>query len=66
MVSRPIAGWFPGFPACSTLNGVAVLEIGAGQAETAVGLARQAGLAAELRPDLRGIPRALVLRPALP
>ena len=49
-----------------TPTGVAVLEIGAGQAETAIGLARQAGLATELRPDLRGIPRALVLRPELP
>ena len=52
----------PGLARLLARNGVAVLEIGAGQAETAVGLARQAGLATELRPDLRGIPRALVLR----
>ena len=56
----------PALPRLLTPTGVAVLEIGAGQAETAVGLARQAGLAAESRPDLAGIPRALVLRPALP
>ena len=56
----------PGLARLLTPTGVAVLEIGAGQAETAVGLARQAGLATELRPDLRGIPRALVLRPAPP
>jgi release factor glutamine methyltransferase len=52
----------PGLARLLARNGVAVLEIGAGQAETAVGLARQAGLATELRPDLGGIPRALVLR----
>jgi release factor glutamine methyltransferase len=56
----------PGLARLLARNGVAVLEIGAGQAETAVGLARRAGLAAELRPDLRGIPRALVLRRAPP
>ncbi len=44
----------------------AVLEIGAGQAEAAAGLARQAGLAAEWQSDLAGIPRALVLRPGTP
>jgi release factor glutamine methyltransferase len=54
----------PGLPRLLTPKGVAVLEIGVGQAETAIGPARRAGLATELRPDLRGIPRALVLRPA--
>ena len=44
----------PALPRLLTPTGVAVLEIGAGQAETAVGLARQAGLATELRPDLSG------------
>jgi release factor glutamine methyltransferase len=56
----------PGLPALLRPNGTAVLEIGAGQAETAIGLARRAGLATELRPDLRRIPRALVLRPPWP
>jgi release factor glutamine methyltransferase len=56
----------PGLARLLTRNGVAVLEIGAGLVETAVGLARRAGLATELRPDLRGIPRALVLRRASP
>jgi release factor glutamine methyltransferase len=56
----------PVLPRLMTPTGVAVLEIGAGQAETAVELARQAEFAADLRPDLAGIPRALVLRPKLP
>jgi release factor glutamine methyltransferase len=56
----------PGFPRLLTAAGVAVLELGAGQAETAAGLARRAGLDATLRPDLAGIPRALVLRRVLP
>ncbi len=47
-----------------TRGAVAVLELGAGQAETVVKLASQAGLASVLRADLMGIPRALVLRPA--
>ena len=66
MVRRPIVVWFQVLSRMLTPTGVAVLEIGAGQAETAIGLARRAGLATELRPDLRGIPRALVLRPAPP
>jgi release factor glutamine methyltransferase len=56
----------PVLPRLMTPTGVAVLEIGAGQAETAVELARQAGFATELRPDLGGMPRALVLRSARP
>ncbi len=44
-------------------QGVAVLELGAGQSDTVVALARQAGFRAETRPDQHGIPRALVLRP---
>lgn len=52
----------PVLPRLLTQTGVAVLELGAGQAEAASGLARQAGLAAELRADLAGTPRALVLR----
>jgi release factor glutamine methyltransferase len=63
------AAWrrlLPALPRILTEDGVAVLELGAGQAETATGLARQGGFTAELRPDLAGIQRALVLRPALP
>jgi release factor glutamine methyltransferase len=63
------AAWrrlLPALPRLLNPQGVAVLELGAGQAETATGLARQAGFTAELRPDLAGIQRALVLRPALP
>lgn len=56
----------PLLPGLLAADGVAVLELGAGQADTAVALARDAGLVAELRPDLGGIPRALTLRPALP
>jgi len=53
---------FPVLPGLLTPEGIAVLEIGAGQAENAMGLGRQAGFAPEPRPDLAGIPRALVLR----
>lgn len=43
-------------------NGVAVLELGIGQHESVPALARAAGLRVlALRPDLGGIPRALVL-----
>jgi release factor glutamine methyltransferase len=56
----------PGIARMLTPTGVAVLEIGADQAETAIGLARRTGLATELCPDLRGFPRALVLRQELP
>ena len=56
-------------PALSRLLGpvgVAVLELGTGQAATVAELARQAGLRAETCPDLHGIPRALILRRAAP
>lgn len=62
------AAWrrlLPALPRLLNPAGVAVLELGAGQVETAVRLARQAGFTAESRPDLAGIPRALVLRAAL-
>jgi len=42
--------------------GVAVLEIGQGQADPVAKLARDAGFIAETRQDLAGISRALVLR----
>ena len=53
----------PVLPRLLIPGSVAVLELGAGQAETAAELALQAGLAGDLRPDLMAIPRALVLRP---
>lgn len=43
-------------------GGIAVLELGAGQAASVTGLAAGAGLTATTRPDLAGIPRAIVLR----
>ena len=57
---------FPILPQLLTRQGVAILEIGAGQAATAKTLAEQANLCVELRPDLAGIPRALVMRLAPP
>ena len=56
----------PAVPRLLIAAGVAVVELGAGQAEAAVALARQAGLKATLHPDLAGIPRALALRRVLP
>lgn len=46
-------------------GGVAVLEIGATQADAVAAIAAAAGFASELRRDLGGRPRALVLRSAL-
>lgn len=43
-------------------DGVAIFEIGAGQAEAVTALAAAAGFTADLRRDLAGRPRALVLR----
>ena len=43
-------------------GGVAIFEIGAGQAEVVTALAAAAGFTADLRRDLAGRPRALVLR----
>jgi release factor glutamine methyltransferase len=44
-------------------GGVAILELGAGQAEAVAAIAQCRGLAvADIRPDLAAIPRALVLR----
>lgn len=45
-----------------TQTGVAVVEIGASQADAVSAIAASAGLAAELHLDLGGRPRALVLR----
>ncbi len=53
----------PALPGLLTPGGVAVLELGAGQACDTDSLARRAGFAApEIRHDLGGIARALVLR----
>jgi release factor glutamine methyltransferase len=44
-------------------NGIAVLEIGAGQADAVSAIFESAGLqVADIRPDLGGIPRALTIR----
>ena len=43
-------------------EGVAVLEIGASQAESVGEIAREAGFSTDLRRDLAGRPRALILR----
>jgi len=52
----------PQLPELLTESGVAVLEIGATQSEQVSDIAAQSGFAAELRRDLAGRPRALVLR----
>lgn len=54
----------PQLPALLTGNGVAVLEIGATQAEAVSAIAAAAGFACELRRDLGGRARALILRTA--
>jgi release factor glutamine methyltransferase len=55
----------PELPRRLAAGGVAVLELGAGQQAAVAALARAAGFASTPRADLAGIPRALVLRPAL-
>jgi len=52
----------PRLPALLTCNGVAVLELGVEQGKAAAAMAWTAGLAATMRSDLAGTPRALVLR----
>ena len=44
-----------------TADGVAVLELGAGQANIVSAAARQSGFGVSLRLDLAGIPRAISL-----
>jgi release factor glutamine methyltransferase len=52
----------PALPRLLAAGGVAILELGAGQAEDVVGIARAAGFSRlDLRDDLGGHPRALVL-----
>ena len=52
----------PQLPSLLRPGGVAVLEIGARQADAVGGIAREAGFRSELRHDLGGRPRALILR----
>lgn len=54
----------PQMPHLLQENGCAVVEIGAAQAEQVAALAQAAGLASELRRDLAGRPRALLLHRA--
>ena len=54
----------PQMPHLLQENGCAIVEIGAAQAERVAALAQAAGLASELRRDLAGRPRALLLRRA--
>lgn len=51
-----------GLPRLLAPGGIAILELGIGQAPAVTGLAAAAGLVAQARADLAGIPRALVLR----
>ena len=51
----------PRLPALLMPDGIAVLELGARQAETVIALAREVGLRASLRLDLAGIERVMVL-----
>jgi release factor glutamine methyltransferase len=55
----------PCLPRLLQPNGVAVLELGVGQAHAVAALAGEAGLSAITRPDLAGIARAMVLQSTL-
>jgi release factor glutamine methyltransferase len=50
-------------PSLLAPTGAAILELGAGQAESVTALAKAPGFAAKTRADLANIPRALILRP---
>lgn len=52
----------PQLPALLTAGGVAVLEIGASQSAQVTDIAEKSGFSADVRPDLGGRDRALVLR----
>lgn len=56
----------PTLPRLLTRDGVAVLELGAGQSRPVIVLAERAGLAASVQNDLAGVARALVVRIDLP
>jgi release factor glutamine methyltransferase len=55
----------PDLPRLLATGGVAIVEIGQGQADAVASLARAAGFAPVARADLAGIPRALLLTPDL-
>jgi len=55
----------PELPRLLATGGVAIVEIGQGQADAVASLARAAGFAPVARADLAGIPRALLLTPDL-
>jgi len=54
----------PGLSHLLLPDGVAVLELGIGQAPSVASMAAEYGMIATTRPDLAGIPRALVLKSA--
>jgi release factor glutamine methyltransferase len=54
----------PDLPGLLRPDGAAVLELGMGQAATVTALAADAGLRADIRTDLGGVARAIVLRRA--
>jgi release factor glutamine methyltransferase len=56
----------PDIPRLLRPNGIAVLELGQGQAAPVGDLARRAGMVMEIRNDLSGIERAMLLRGAVP
>jgi release factor glutamine methyltransferase len=56
----------PDLPGLLAPDGTAVLEVGVGQAAMVAELAGRVGFASDLRRDLSGIERALVLRVAMP
>jgi release factor glutamine methyltransferase len=56
----------PDLPRLLNPGGLALLELGAGQASAVSEVAANHGLASELRHDLAGIARAIVLQRTLP
>ncbi len=50
-------------PGLLSPNSAAIIELGLNQAEPVAALAHAAGFATKSRPDLAGIPRALIIRP---
>jgi len=56
----------PALPALLAPQGIAILEIGAGQREDVAALATASGFAVHCRQDLAGHDRALILRPGRP
>jgi release factor glutamine methyltransferase len=50
-------------PTLLSAHGAAIIELGIGQAGPVAALAQSAGFSTKTRPDLAGIPRALIIRP---